>query len=383
MILQPYRMSILVYHRHSIKIRFHICICAAWASYSTTWNGVLVGYGEGRRGYRIWNPITDEVCETRHVKIEENVFFMDSVNKTAQMTESLEKISSNKIVREKDHLELLYDEWTQKRILNSTSDSGNSSFMPTLSSSSEHSGNNGNNGQPEMNFLLMPIQTMKQTTLTMPTRFDLISELENFKDAKYEPELQLSTRTESEAMFNTANHDLRQETLMTSQKMQMDELHSDKEFLRADTVQKSLHDEVGNTKLIRITDSQILLLENELKNKDFTITGQHSSTQHDNIEYNDSGQPLFPRYNTIVRQLEGQYADWTREESMRQYGKERGRVEVCYISHTGSQLMSLREVDRFRRIHQLRDDDYQFSFTSVERHPPLPPILLSSSDDDE
>uniref|UniRef100_T1IL47 Retroviral polymerase SH3-like domain-containing protein n=1 Tax=Strigamia maritima TaxID=126957 RepID=T1IL47_STRMM len=39
------------------------------------WMGVLVGYAIGTRGYRVWDPATDRVIETKHVKIDESVIY--------------------------------------------------------------------------------------------------------------------------------------------------------------------------------------------------------------------------------------------------------------------------------------------------------------------
>uniref|UniRef100_T1IY17 Retroviral polymerase SH3-like domain-containing protein n=1 Tax=Strigamia maritima TaxID=126957 RepID=T1IY17_STRMM len=39
------------------------------------WVGVLVGYAFGTRGYRVWDPATDRVVQTKHVKIDETIIY--------------------------------------------------------------------------------------------------------------------------------------------------------------------------------------------------------------------------------------------------------------------------------------------------------------------
>uniref|UniRef100_T1IKV0 Retroviral polymerase SH3-like domain-containing protein n=1 Tax=Strigamia maritima TaxID=126957 RepID=T1IKV0_STRMM len=39
------------------------------------WIGVLVGYAFGTRGYRVWDPATDRVVQTKHVKIDETIVY--------------------------------------------------------------------------------------------------------------------------------------------------------------------------------------------------------------------------------------------------------------------------------------------------------------------
>uniref|UniRef100_T1II54 MBD domain-containing protein n=1 Tax=Strigamia maritima TaxID=126957 RepID=T1II54_STRMM len=43
------------------------------------WKGVMVGYAMGTRGFRIWDPISDVVFESKHVKFDEARLYKDVV----------------------------------------------------------------------------------------------------------------------------------------------------------------------------------------------------------------------------------------------------------------------------------------------------------------
>uniref|UniRef100_T1IKC7 Retroviral polymerase SH3-like domain-containing protein n=1 Tax=Strigamia maritima TaxID=126957 RepID=T1IKC7_STRMM len=47
------------------------------------WKGVVVGYALSTRGYRVWDPSTDDVVESKHVEVDEsrNWSEFESVNK--------------------------------------------------------------------------------------------------------------------------------------------------------------------------------------------------------------------------------------------------------------------------------------------------------------
>uniref|UniRef100_T1IK70 MBD domain-containing protein n=1 Tax=Strigamia maritima TaxID=126957 RepID=T1IK70_STRMM len=44
------------------------------------WKAVLVGYAMGTRGYRIWDPILDDVYENKHLKVVETKVYKDVVD---------------------------------------------------------------------------------------------------------------------------------------------------------------------------------------------------------------------------------------------------------------------------------------------------------------
>uniref|UniRef100_T1IWL6 Endonuclease n=1 Tax=Strigamia maritima TaxID=126957 RepID=T1IWL6_STRMM len=46
---------------------------------SRAWKGVMVGYAMGTRGFRIWDPISGDVYESKHVKFDETRLYKDVV----------------------------------------------------------------------------------------------------------------------------------------------------------------------------------------------------------------------------------------------------------------------------------------------------------------
>uniref|UniRef100_T1JHJ9 Integrase catalytic domain-containing protein n=1 Tax=Strigamia maritima TaxID=126957 RepID=T1JHJ9_STRMM len=59
------------------------------------WVGVLVDYAIGTRGYRVWDPATDRVVQTNHVKIDETVIYKHF--RRQQEVESLQTADSSSV----------------------------------------------------------------------------------------------------------------------------------------------------------------------------------------------------------------------------------------------------------------------------------------------
>uniref|UniRef100_T1IQ98 Retroviral polymerase SH3-like domain-containing protein n=1 Tax=Strigamia maritima TaxID=126957 RepID=T1IQ98_STRMM len=101
------------------------------------WVGELVGYAIGTRGYRVWDPATDRVVQTKHVKIDETVIYKHFGRQ--QEVESLQTADSSPVT-ERNWPKPLSDSSDDS----SSTDSDDVSPAPVMTT-------------PERNLLLAPI----------------------------------------------------------------------------------------------------------------------------------------------------------------------------------------------------------------------------------
>uniref|UniRef100_T1J2C8 Retroviral polymerase SH3-like domain-containing protein n=1 Tax=Strigamia maritima TaxID=126957 RepID=T1J2C8_STRMM len=88
------------------------------------WIGVLVGYGMSTRGYRVWDPVTNQVYETKHVKIDEDSIYKDFIDYPPHKTKELTKFPIRESRVQKRNSQALFKPWPKhKRRQNSSDDS--------------------------------------------------------------------------------------------------------------------------------------------------------------------------------------------------------------------------------------------------------------------
>uniref|UniRef100_T1IME9 Retroviral polymerase SH3-like domain-containing protein n=1 Tax=Strigamia maritima TaxID=126957 RepID=T1IME9_STRMM len=69
------------------------------------WVGVLVGYAFGTRGYRVWDPATDRVVQTKHVKIDETIVYKHFGSQQCRTLARMHEIQRQVSMRSREKLE--------------------------------------------------------------------------------------------------------------------------------------------------------------------------------------------------------------------------------------------------------------------------------------
>uniref|UniRef100_T1IMH7 Retroviral polymerase SH3-like domain-containing protein n=1 Tax=Strigamia maritima TaxID=126957 RepID=T1IMH7_STRMM len=270
---------------------------------NTTWNGILVGYAKGLRGYRIWNPITDEVHEIRRMKIEENLIYRDLVTEPITSIENLKDIQ---IQQQSGHSEQLIQEYLDQRMTNMTSDSGICLTIPALSNSSGH----------DDGLLVIPISSLKiaKLLLTSPAmtlqsiaetrsmiqaRLDAVSSHLDYKSIanaeEFAEKQQILLKTESEELFDPMYQDVRWRCRMTSS---LNLCTENEDFNSA-----LVHTTVVPAPLADEADNKPLLISSKLP----TFVADEEQFASDQQQFSD----FCPSKTSITRKLTGQYANWT------------------------------------------------------------------------
>uniref|UniRef100_T1INN0 Retroviral polymerase SH3-like domain-containing protein n=1 Tax=Strigamia maritima TaxID=126957 RepID=T1INN0_STRMM len=140
------RLSLRHLKRPSVKCFVHHTATGRGKLEDRAWVGVLVGYAIGTRGYRVWDPATDRVVQTKHVKIDETVIYKHFGRQ--QEVEFLQTADSSPVMERCDNLAFQNSDITQYRVTiknaDSSTDSDDNCPAPIMTT-------------PEKNLLLTPI----------------------------------------------------------------------------------------------------------------------------------------------------------------------------------------------------------------------------------